>query len=98
MKGRKFDGGKPRWSLLPWHEVGEVVKVLTVGAIKYEDDNWKRVPNGRDRYFSACMRHLTAWWNGERLDPETKLNHLAHAGCCILFMLWIDNQGRHKCR
>ena len=79
MNGIKFDQNKERWSLLPIKQVREVVKVLTAGAIKYEDDNWQRVPDSRRRYFSATMRHITAWWDGEIKDPETGLHHLAHA-------------------
>lgn len=92
MKGIKYDTGKPRWSLLPWREIGEVVEVLTIGAIKYEDDNWMRVPQPKERYFSAGMRHFTAWAEGEVFDPETGKNHLAHAICCLLFLMWFDNE------
>ena len=87
----KYDDGKPRWSLLPWKAVNEIVKVLTYGANKYTDDNWHKVVNtsdGEDRYFSAMMRHLYAWREGEKVDPESKLSHLAHAGCCLIFLLW----------
>ena len=27
---------------------------------------------------------------GEQLDPESKLPHLAHAVCCLLFILWFE--------
>lgn len=89
--GRKFDGGKPRWCLLPFKQVEQVVMVLTDGAVKYADDNWKNVRSMRTRYFSAAMRHITAWWEGERCDPETGRSHLAHAICCILFLMWADD-------
>ncbi|MBW1783068.1 MAG: hypothetical protein JRL30_20285 [Deltaproteobacteria bacterium] len=90
-KGTKFDTGKPRWSLLPFFEVEEIVDVLTQGAVKYADDNWMSVKPGKDRYFSAMMRHISAWKNGERVDPESGRSHLAHAGCCLLFIMWFDN-------
>lgn len=92
--GIKFDNGseKLRWDLLPWEEIEEVVKVLTLGAFKYADHNWKYVPENRKRYFAAAMRHLVAWFKGEKLDKESGLNHLAHAICCILFLLWRNNQ------
>lgn len=89
-QGRKDDAAKPRFGLLPWDVVSCVVRVLTLGAVKYADDNWKRVPNARSRYFDAAMRHLTAWWEGELHDPETKEPHLAHAICCLVFLLWFD--------
>jgi len=90
--GRKFDQDKPRWDLLPYREVGSVVDVLTYGAIKYEPDNWKKVPDLKNRYFAAAMRHLTAWWGGEKQDPESGIHHLAHAICCLLFIMWFDNE------
>ena len=91
--GRKFDSNKPRWSLLPWKEVEEIVKVLTLGSEKYADRNWMNVRPLKDRYVSAMMRHITAWLDGNRLDEESKLSHLAHAGCCLLFLMWGDNNG-----
>ncbi len=32
-------------------------------------------------------RHIFAWWGGEDKDPETGFSHLAHAGCCLLFLM-----------
>jgi hypothetical protein len=90
--GVKYDGGKLRYSLLPVGTVAEVVQVLEFGARKYAPDNWKHVPDARTRYYDASMRHIDAWWNGERLDPETNLPHLAHAVCCLLFLMWFDKQ------
>lgn len=82
----KYDDQKRRWDLLPWDALSEIVKVLEAGAIKYDDHNWAR-GCAWSRYWSATMRHVTAWWMGESTDQETGLSHLAHAGCCILFLL-----------
>ena len=41
--GRKFDGGKLQYGLVPPLALKEMVKVLTFGAEKYEPDNWKFV-------------------------------------------------------
>lgn len=91
--GVKHDSRKPRWSLLPKTALHEIVQVLEFGATKYAPDNWQRVPDARTRYYDALMRHVEAWWNGEKTDPETGLHHLAHAGCCVLFLLWLDKNG-----
>jgi hypothetical protein len=88
--GRKFDGGKLQYGLLPPLALRETVKVLTYGAEKYEPDNWRRVPDGPRRYFDAAQRHMWAYKEGEMYDPETGVNHLAHALCCIMFMLDLD--------
>ncbi|XAG95366.1 hypothetical protein MIF8_75 [Erwinia phage MIF8] len=90
--GRKFDLGKWRFSLLPIASILEVINVLEFGAKKYEVDNWKKVPEARERYFDATMRHIVSWYQGERNDPETGYNHLAHAVCCLLFLIWFDKQ------
>lgn len=94
--GRKDDTGKPQWGLLPFEAVSQVVDVLTFGARKYAPGNWRHVPNANERYFDAAMRHLVAWKQGERLDPESGLHHLAHAGCCVLFALALDSKNTGK--
>jgi hypothetical protein len=33
------------------------------------------------------MRHIMAFNDGEDKDPESGLSHLAHAACCIMFLL-----------
>ena len=91
-EGVKYDGGKPRWGLLPYESVEDVVRVLTFGSKKYADDNWKKVPNAKERYFDAMMRHITQYRMGEQTDSETGLSHLAHATCCALFIQWFDKQ------
>lgn len=88
--GVKFDKDKPKWNLLPWDELEDVVKVLTFGAKKYAPDNWKFVDDANNRYMDATMRHLVAHQQGEQRDAESGESHIAHAMCCLLFMLWHD--------
>lgn len=92
MDGKKYDQEKLRFDLLPWAEIEDIVQVLTLGAAKYDEDNWKQVANGKRRYFAAAHRHLAAHESGELNDSETGLPHLAHATCCLLFLAWIDKQ------
>jgi hypothetical protein len=93
MEGMKNDKEKLRWDLLPISEVEEVVSVLTHGAKKYADNNWQVVvKDNPDRYFAACMRHIVAYREGEREDPDSGLLHLAHAICCLLFIMWRDKE------
>jgi len=75
-----------------------VAGVLAYGARKYAPHNWAKVPNARQRYYDAAMRHLHAWWEGESCDPESGHPHLAHASCCCLFLLALQARGelRHK--
>ena len=90
--GAKHDQGKARYDLLPFKALEEIVLVLTFGANKYASNGWRQVPEWRRRYFAACLRHLVAWFfKGETRDPESGLHHLAHAACCVLFMLELDS-------
>lgn len=89
-KGSKFDSGKPRFSLLPTGVLTPILKVLEYGAKKYSANNWQQVENSRTRYYDAAMRHIQAWFEGETNDPETNEPHLAHAMCCLMFLLWFD--------
>lgn len=83
---------KPRFELVPWPAIEEITQVLTFGAAKYEDNNWTRGARW-GRYFAALCRHIFAWWGGENKDPETGFSHLAHAGCCVLFLLSYEQNG-----
>jgi len=90
-EGEKRDKGKFRYSLLPWKQIASVVDVLEFGAKKYSPDNWQKVPELKTRYFDAAMRHVLAWRSGEKSDSESRLPHLAHAVCCLLFLMWSDD-------
>lgn len=86
---------KTRFDLIPFESLAEIADVLEYGANKYEAHNWAR---GADwsRYFSALCRHVFAWWRGEDKDPETGYSHLAHAGCCLLFLMQYQRHGWGK--
>ena len=85
-EGVKYDQHKIRWDLVPFDAVNEIAKVLTFGAAKYDARNWEKGMNW-SRVFGAVQRHLTRWFHGQDKDRETGLTHLAHAGCCIFFLL-----------
>ena len=85
-EGIKHDQQKIRWDLVPFDAVNEIAKVLTFGAEKYAARNWEK---GMDwsRAFGALQRHLTRWFHGQDKDKETRITHLANAGCCLFFLL-----------
>ena len=89
----KFDDGKARWDLLPQRPVRLLVDVLTFGARKYAPHGWKYVPNGRERYFAALLRHINAWREGETVDADSGIHHLAHAMCNLVFLIEFELDG-----
>ena len=90
---QKHDDGKVRPTLLSLPALNATLDVLEIGARKYSADNWRK---GADwsRYYNALLRHLFAYWSGEDNDPETGRLHLAHASCCLQFLLDYQILGR----
>lgn len=68
-----------------------LAKVLTFGAAKYEENNWRKCENV-GQYFSAAMRHFVAHSRGEEVDSETGLPHLFHitTNLMIIYCLGYD--------
>jgi hypothetical protein len=82
----KFDDGKLPLHLLSTEAMNQTAAVLQFGADKYAAHNWRK-GFVWSRPLSAAMRHITAFNAGEDKDPESGLSHLAHAACCIMFLL-----------
>ena len=72
-EGKKYDGEKPRMHLLPPKSMVEIAKVLTFGAEKYDEHNWRKLENLQNRYTSGTLRHIFAHNDGEQLDEESGL-------------------------
>lgn len=84
--GTKHDTDKVRLDLLPPVALTKVAEVLTFGSKKYGDHNWRKGFKF-SRLTGACLRHVFAFMWGETYDKETGLHHLAHAACCLLFLI-----------
>ena len=71
-KGQKL----ARYDLLPAGPLRAVAELYGKGSEKYADRNWEL---GYDwsLSFAALNRHLWLFWQGEDIDPETGLPHLA---------------------
>jgi hypothetical protein len=96
-KDLKFDGGKPKWSLLMGgcrEALSAVVDVLGFGAKKYEAHSWRAVDNGAERYKDALYRHMNAIERGEAADIESGLSHWAHVATNALFLCELDIAAR----
>lgn len=89
--GAKLDGGKVRIGLVLGgfaKSLWEVSRVGTYGAEKYTPNGWKEVPNAKERYHDAMMRHWQKDASGESHDPDTGLLHAAHLAWNALAYLY----------
>lgn len=88
----KFDSTKPRFDLVdPWF-AEDTAKVLTMGAMKYAEDNWK-LNTDIKRYIGALERHLNEIKKGELFDTESGLQHTAHIACNAMFLHYMIRKG-----
>ena len=90
----KFDTNKLPLNLLSTEAMNQTAAVLAFGAQKYAAHNW-RAGFAWSRPLAAAMRHITAFNDGEDCDPESGLSHLAHAACCIMFLLEFEKTHPH---
>ena len=72
--------------LIPPYALEQTAWVHKFGAERYGAYNWRKTGVCATTYVSAIMRHLNAWRDGEDLDPESCISHIAHiiSSCNIL--------------
>jgi hypothetical protein len=91
----KSDDGKCRVSLVEPKFIYGLGEVLTMGAKKYEVDNWKLMnPDDIYRYKDACLRHLLAYLSGEYYDTESGLPHIIHSAVNLMFIQYFEDLNR----
>lgn len=100
MGGNKHDQDKPDVSQVSYELIELVAKVRMFGAKKYARDNWK-LGFKLTRSLSAALRHIYKFLQGEDNDPESGLNHLGHAVCCLEHAIYDlqhkpENDDRYK--
>ncbi len=83
--GKRDNDCKIRYDLIPSFAQEQYAKVLTFGAIKYGDNNWKKgMP--WSTILSSLERHLEAIKKGEDYDKESGFLHIAHVMCNAGFL------------
>ena len=78
---------KPKISSTPTIGIREMGKVFELGAKKYGRYNWRLHQVSATVYYDAAWRHLSAWFDGEDLDPESGVSHLAHVMACMTILM-----------
>jgi len=90
--------------LIPPEALREVLKVLAHGVAKHGAEGWRDMdpPLAKARYYAHAQDHLETWFGAgltdssgdlvtnNRNEPESGLNHLAHAVGDLLILLAID--------
>jgi hypothetical protein len=67
---------------IPTAPLLEVGLAMMEGGRKYGTHNYRAIGVRMSTYYDAVWRHLTAWWEGEDIDPDSGLHHLIKAAAC----------------
>ena len=89
-----YGEAKPKLSDTPTIGIQLLGQVHSNGANKYGRFNWREHQVSSTVYYDAAQRHLMAWFNGENIDPESGLPHLAHVMACCNILLDAEKNGK----
>lgn len=84
---------KPNLNLIPPSATIIESVVMALGAKKYGPFNWRETKVKASVYIAAAQRHMLQWLDGQTIDPESGVSHLAHVRACMGIMLDAEANG-----
>jgi len=84
-EGLRYNEGKLRYDLIHPKSQEGLVKVLTMGAGKYQDRNWEK-GMAWSNVLASMKRHIAAIERGEDYDKESGELHINHVQCNAHFL------------
>lgn len=85
---------KPPLSCIPSGPLFQLGAALLSGSMKYGRHNYRVIGVRASIYYDAALRHLMQWWEGENVDTESGVEHLAHAMACMVILLDAESLGK----
>ena len=90
---------KVPFSVIPWGVIANVGLALMEGARKYGRHNYRAVGVRASVYFDATFRHVSAWWEGRDIDPDSGLHEIDKAIASLVVLRdsimtgnWVDDR------
>jgi hypothetical protein len=77
-EGGKQTAIKTAFHLIPSIALFKIAETLYEGSLKYETDNWKKIPI--DIHLGRCVQHIYAYLANDKTE-----DHLSHALCRLMF-------------
>lgn len=84
---------KPSVTKVPPAALLHCALAMSDGARKYGAYNWRTKEVVLSIYIDAAIRHLLAYWDGEREARDSKVHHLGHAMACCAILLDAEQVG-----
>jgi len=79
--------------------MAELALAMLEGGRKYGRHNYRVSGIRASVYYDAALRHLTKWWEGEDIDPDSGLSHIIKAFASIMVLrdaqicgMWTDDR------
>lgn len=89
----------PLMSVIPWDAMALVALALFEGARKYGRGNYRAAGVRASVYVDAGTGHRANFWEGEDIDPESGIHHLAKSIASDMVLLagilrknWVDDR------
>lgn len=90
---------KVPFSTVPSQVTAEVGLAMLEGALKYGRHNYRSVGVRASVYYDAALRHLTSFWEGQDIDPDSGLPHIVKCLACLYVLRdsqhmgnWVDDR------
>lgn len=90
---------KVPFHVIPAEVTAEVGLAMLEGACKYGSHNYRTVGVRASVYYDAALRHLTSFWEGQDVDPESGLPHIVKCLACLYVLRdsqrmgnWVDDR------
>ena len=74
--------GVRKWrnfTTIPMTIMAEIGVAMLEGAAKYGRHNYRVAGVRASVYVDAAMGHIAQWWEGEDIDPDSRLSHITKA-------------------
>lgn len=78
---------KPAIGLIPPAALIYMAKAMQHGADKYGSFNWREKAVRSTIYIDAAMRHLLRYLDGEDIDTDSGVPHIAHVAACMAVLM-----------
>lgn len=90
---------KVPFSVIPMGVMSELGLAMMEGARKYGRHNYRTAGIRASVYVDAAFRHITDWWEGADLDPDSGLSHITKAIATLTVLRdammndkWVDDR------
>lgn len=90
---------KVPWSVIPFGVMAQVGLALLEGARKYGRHNYRVAGVRASVYVDANFRHVTAFWEGRDIDPDSGLHEIDKAIATLVVLRdsimqgnWVDDR------